>query len=129
MKRWIVSSSSAVVIPPSSGQLICRTKCAVYTRRQSIRRKPLERKLGKMRQLAHGVFRQRAKVEMREESVDPRHDGLAAGEESAPASSEFLKIKAMQAMRGDREDDTKAISQGLVFSVCMVRSPLYSIKM
>ena len=50
-------------------------------------------------------------------------------EESVPASSEFLKIKAMQAMRAIVKMIRKAISQGLVFSVCMVRSPLYSIKM
>ena len=39
-KSWTVSSVSAVSNPPKMGHETCRSRCRVYTRRQSMSRNP-----------------------------------------------------------------------------------------
>ncbi len=118
INSWMVSSIRAVVIPQSRGQLMWRTKWAVYTRRQSISRKPSMANSGKCAILRTVCSDSGPRCAPRV-SFTACITAWLRSEDSAPVCNELRKIYAIQASSATVKITRNAISHALVFSVCI----------
>ena len=123
---WMVSSISAVVMPPSSGQLMWRTKMLCVHADAEHQQKAFQRKLRKVRELTDQMLRQWAEMHLGQRTVDQLHDGLAACGRLAPFSSELRKINIMQAISAAVNTTRNKISHGLVLSFSIILLYRYS---
>ena len=123
---WMVSSISAVVMPPSSGQLMWRTKCFVYTRMQSISRKPSSANSEKCASLRIRCSDNGPRCTLASALLTSCMTAWLRADDWAPFSSELRKINIMQAISAAVNTTRNKISHGLVLSFSIILLYRYS---
>ena len=118
----MVSSVRAVSRPPRMGQDMCRTKCRVYTRRQSMSRKPsraYSQKCASLRMKCMVMWDARPGIPSRVSTrCTKRSTRPLAPSDTTPICMELEKMNAMQPMSASVKITRPAMSQGEVRGFC-----------